>query len=215
MNVMSGSLGMAAIAMAEPPTHLSEIHRPDCAAVIWPRQPLPSFQSWIDAVSPAQLPKTRIILRPEQVYSAVTKVCDLSETPDGEERTRLIGDISALADMFAGLMDVPYLRLRLDVVSNNQCRKFHVDSITARLICTYRGPGTQYGFSLDEAEPRQIETVATGAPIILRGNKWSEHPKSGLVHRSPPIEDTGETRLVLVLDPITDPDSELNEKFLN
>ncbi|MEM9762584.1 MAG: DUF1826 domain-containing protein, partial [Pseudomonadota bacterium] len=45
-------------------------------------------------------------------------------------------------------------------------------------------------------------------PIILRGTQWPETPRSGLLHRSPPIEGTGEARLILVIDPIFDPDEE-------
>ncbi|MFK7746132.1 MAG: DUF1826 domain-containing protein [Roseobacter sp.] len=33
------------------------------------------------------------------------------------------------------------------------------------------------------------------------------------MHRSPPIESTGETRLVLVLDPVTDPENEILNKL--
>ena len=40
--------------------------------------------------------------------------------------------------------------------------------------------------------------------MILRGTNWPSAAKPGLLHRSPPIEGTGETRLVLVLDPIAD-----------
>jgi len=101
-------------------------------------------------------------------------------------------------------MKAPYLRLRVDVVATNACRRFHVDVLTARLICTYRGTGTQYGVSKGGAEPTDIFTVPTGSPIVLRGKLWPEHPSSGLQHRSPPIEGTGETRLVLVLDPVHD-----------
>ena len=57
----------------------------------------------------------------------------------------------------------------------------------------------QYGISTDGREPKRIFTVPTGAPILLRGTKWPEPPHSGLLHRSPPIEGSGLTRLVLVL----------------
>lgn len=53
------------------------------------------------------------------------------------------------------------------------------------------------------------QTVATGSPLLLRGTRWPAQPASGLLHRSPPIEGTGETRLVLVLDPVTDPGDEV------
>ncbi|MEM9523357.1 MAG: DUF1826 domain-containing protein [Pseudomonadota bacterium] len=188
---------------------LSDLHRPGCAAVIWRRQPMRSFQFWLDTLEPEQLPRARVILRPEDVRDIVFHICETSGTPDSDERAWLIDDVAALAENFAELMRIPYLRLRFDVVTTNACRKFHIDAVTARLICTYRGTGTQYGLSTDEAGPRRIFTVPTGAPIALRGTLWPARPRSGLLHRSPPIEGTGETRLVLVLDPVSDPEEEV------
>ena len=116
----------------------------------------------------------------------------------------LVNDVAALAEVLREIMPTSHLQMRFDVVTTNACRKFHIDAVTARLVCTYRGTGTQYGISTDGAEPQKIFTVPTGAPILLRGTLWPEPPRSGLLHRSPPIEGTGETRLVLVLDPIID-----------
>ncbi|MEM8791676.1 MAG: DUF1826 domain-containing protein [Pseudomonadota bacterium] len=186
------------------PEGLSAILQPDCAAAIWRRSPLASFQSWIDELDPRQLPKARLILRPGKVRDAVLKVCEISGMPETPQRAMLIDDVAALADIFAGLMSAPYLLLRLDVISTNACRKFHVDSVTARLICTYRGTGTQYGTASAGAEPEEVFTIPTSAPVLLRGKDWPTRPQSGFVHRSPPIEGTGETRLVLVLDPVLD-----------
>lgn len=45
------------------------------------------------------------------------------------------------------------------------------------------------------------------APDLLRGTLWLGKPASGLLHRSPLIEGTGETQLVLVLDPARGPES--------
>jgi hypothetical protein len=116
----------------------------------------------------------------------------------------MIDDIAALARRFATLMRARRVRVRLDVVSGDACRKFHRDAVTARLICTYRGAGTQYGLSVDGGAPEVIEQTPRGAPILLRGLHWPERPRSGLVHRSPPVAGTGETRLLLVIDPIFD-----------
>ena len=196
------------VSVADTPEGLSAIRRPDCAAAIWRRQPLSSFQDWVDRLDPAHLPRARLILRPEAVRDAVTALCEAAGTPEDDGRTRLVDDVAALADIFAGLMTASFLRLRLDVVTTNACRKFHIDAVTARLICTYRGTGTQYGISADGAGPRRVFTVPTGVPILLRGTLWPESPRSGLLHRSPPIEGTGKTRLVLVLDPIYDLEDE-------
>ncbi|MEO1223533.1 MAG: DUF1826 domain-containing protein [Pseudomonadota bacterium] len=198
----------SAIGVADTADGLSALQHPGCAASLWRRQAPPGFQSWIDGLRPGRLPKARTIVWPADVREAVRHICDASGTPDCPERAWLIDDVAALADIFAGLMRAPYLRLRFDVVTTNMCRRFHIDAVTARLICTYRGTGTQYGISTDGTDPRRVFTAPTGAPIVLRGTLWPEQPDAGLRHRSPPIEGTGETRLVLVLDPVMRPENE-------
>jgi hypothetical protein len=197
------------VAVADTAEGLSALHRPGCAAAIWRRQPLPTFQAWIDALDPALLPRARVILPSENVRATVGSICDASGTPPGPERDRLVDDIAALADIFAGLMRARWLRMRLDAITSNACRRFHIDAVTARLVCSYRGTGTQYGISPDGAEPRRVFTVPTGAPIVLRGTLWPERSRSGLLHRSPPIEGTGQTRLVLVFDPLDEPQDDM------
>jgi hypothetical protein len=197
------------VGVAETPEGLSAIRQTGAAAAIWRRTLAPSFRSWIDGLEPERLPRARVILRPDAVREVAAEVCNASGTPTGPERDRLVDDTAALADAFAAIMRTRWLRLRLDVVTTNGCRRFHIDAVTARLVCTYRGTGTQYGISTDGAEPRRVFTVPTGAPILLRGTLWPEGPRSALLHRSPPIEGTGETRLVLVLDPVDDPEEEV------
>lgn len=196
------------VGLADSPQTMNLIHTRGAAAVIWRRQPEPGFQDWIDNLDPACLPGARVVVQPHAVRDVVSLICRGADMPGGEQRDVLIDDIAALADVFAALMDTSYLRLRLDVVNDNACSKFHIDAVTARLVCTYRGTGTQYGISTDGSEPKRVFTVPTGAPIILRGTLWPDPPQSGLMHRSPPIEGIGETRLVLVLDPANDPQTD-------
>ncbi|UOA32804.1 hypothetical protein DSM110093_02608 [Sulfitobacter sp. DSM 110093] len=187
---------------------MSAIHTPGTAATVWERAPLRGFQDWIDALPPSQLPRARVILRPEAVCNALIEITDFHKMPDCPERNMLIEDASALALIFGDLMRCDHVQLRLDVVDTNACSKFHIDAVTARLVCTYRGTGTQCGISETGNDPVEILTVPTGSPIILRGTRWPESPPAGLLHRSPPIAGTGETRLLLVLDPIADPEQE-------
>ncbi|MEM8881041.1 MAG: DUF1826 domain-containing protein [Pseudomonadota bacterium] len=193
----------------ETPQALAAIHRPDCAAVIWRRPVQADFQRWIDSVTPDALPRGRVILRPADAGRAVSDMCAAAGMPQTVHCNDLIDDIASLAEIFAQHMRARWLRLRLAAVHTNACRKFHIDAITARLVCTYRGAGTRYGISSDGAAPQRIFTVPTGAPIMLRGTLWPETPRSGLLHRSPPIEGTGATRCVLVLDPVDDPSHEV------
>lgn len=185
---------------------LDVIARPGVAAALWQRRVDPDWQAWINGLAPATLPQLRVILRPDMVRDAARAACDMTGLDASAARDWLIEDIGALADCFAGLMRARFLRLRLDVIETDACRRFHIDAVTARLICTYRGTGTQYGISVEGEVPRRVFTTPTGAPLLLRGTLWPGDPPSGLLHRSPPIEGSGETRLLLVLDPVDDPE---------
>jgi len=103
-------------------------------------------------------------------------------------------------------MDTTAVAIRLEVIETNACRKFHADHVTARLICSYAGPGTQWIDDRDAmalaggADPATltVRQVATGDVALFKGHDRSETP---IVHRSPPIAGTGTRRLVLVIDP--------------
>lgn len=200
------------VEVVERPEELGAIHSTGIAAAIWRRQLNKEFQGWIDGLDPGCLPSARIILQPHAVRDAVSLVFESAGVPAHPERDRLINDICVLAELFSETMEANFLRLRLDVLNTDACRKFHIDAVTARLICTYRGPGTQYGISVDGSHPARVFSVATGAPIVLRGTEWPAMPPSGLVHRSPPIEGSGTTRLVLVLDPVDAPVKEISRQ---
>lgn len=197
------------VGFAETAQDLSVIRKPGCAAAIWHRQVRPDLQSFLDRLDPEQFPRARAILRPDALHQTVRDLCNSAGMPETNARAMLIDDITMLADCFTDLTHAHYLRLRLEVVTTNACRRFHIDAVTARLICTYRGLGTQYGISTDGAEPKRVHTVATGMPMILRGTLWPSDPPSGLLHRSPPIEGTNEARFVLVLDPVINPEEEV------
>jgi hypothetical protein len=210
MNVMNAQIKEAdmGVSVVDCPDGLAAFMRPTSAAAVLRRRMPPEVKSWLERFDPGVLPSGRVILRPCDVANAVQQLFDIAGLPPGPERDWVAGDIVEQADMFSDLMTVQYLRLRLGVITSNACRKFHVDAITGRLVCTYRGTGTQYGISSDGDDPKDIVTVPTGAPILLRGTLWPADPPTGLLHRSPPIKGTGETRLVLVLDPVTDPENE-------
>ncbi|MGR3469141.1 MAG: DUF1826 domain-containing protein [Shimia sp.] len=188
----------------------ARILEPQCGAVVLARAMPKDVAAWWAALPPDALPTGRIVLPVEAVPATITHLCDIAEVPVGPERTWLEDDVAQLAEAFAAVTDASHLRLRLQAVTTNACRKFHLDALTVRLVCTYRGRGTQFGTVQGDADPEQITECATGQPILLRGTDLPTEPDAHLRHRSPPIEGTGETRLVLVLDPIFD--FEVNER---
>lgn len=187
---------------------LAEIKEPGAAAIVWARRPLERLQRWVDALDPETMPRARMVLRPDAVADAVAQVCDAHGAPATPERALLIDDVAALSQTFAEIMRAPFLRVRLDVVQGDACRRFHIDAVTARLICTYRGPGTQFAVAPDGWNAERIYTTPSGCPALMRGTRWLGEPSGDLRHRSPPINGTGQARLVLVLDPVHDPDDE-------
>ncbi|MES2420957.1 MAG: DUF1826 domain-containing protein [Pseudomonadota bacterium] len=114
------------------------------------------------------------------------------------DATALAGAIVSLASGFAALMACDALRIRLDVIETDACRKFHADQVTVRLIMPLVGPGTQWTHA--NIEPQIPEgALQIGDVGLFKGRVWAEEPV--ILHRSPPIAATGLTRLLLVIDP--------------
>ena len=202
---LAGSV-TATVAYVDEVEGLIQLFDGNTAGVIWRRRVHKRMQSWLDTLPADQLPTGRIVLPVSQVRSAVTELMNISEMPDCAERKLLLDDICLLAHEFDELFAPAYLRLRFDVVTTNKCPKFHIDHVAARLLCTYRGVGTEYSFLDDQKRPAEIFTTPNCAVIVLRGAKWPTDRANNLVHRSPEINDVNETRLLLVIDLVDNSD---------
>lgn len=105
--------------------------------------------------------------------------------------------ITDLAQRFAALMQCETVRVRVEGITGNACRKVHADYTDLRLICTLSGPGTDYTLGDDPDGP--LERIPTGMVALFKGREFGAGHQACL-HRSPPIEGTDERRLVLVID---------------
>ncbi len=122
----------------------------------------------------------------------------------GSGRDILHNDILVLANRFAEVMRSEFVEVRLEHVTTNACKKFHADYVTARLITTYVGQGTQWldrdvPVDCDCGDPHNIQQMQAGDVALFKGRLWSSDAPA--IHRSPPIEGTGEERLMLVVNP--------------
>lgn len=182
------------------PDVLNNVWSQDYGLAVYRRQLGVIMQDWIDSIPANKLPKARISLQKDQVKPAMVAVFEEYGISDDPCSQLLADDINTLAHFFAEIMKVNSINLRLDVVSNNACRKFHQDNVAARLLCTYRGRGTEYGVCLTRPEPDEIHELPRGSVGLFKGRRWPEATPSAIYHRSPQIEGSGETRLLLVID---------------
>lgn len=117
----------------------------------------------------------------------------------GDIPAALRADIRDLATRFACLMAVPAVRIRLEVINTNACRKIHADYTDLRLITTYWGPGTDYVPAGMEVVEASLVRLPAGHIGLFKGRLFGAgHPPC--LHRSPPVCGTGKQRLVLVID---------------
>ncbi|MDD5115241.1 MAG: DUF1826 domain-containing protein [Methylobacter sp.] len=129
-------------------------------------------------------------------------------------------DIARLANLFSDLFDLKRVGLRLRTLDHPMCPRFHVDSVTCRLVCTYGGVGTQWleDAYVDRSKLGQISaglkdeqsglildldaihTMPAYAVGLLKGNAWEGNEQRGAVHRSPQVTKAWSRRLLLTLD---------------
>lgn len=108
-------------------------------------------------------------------------------------------DIHRLATRFAALLAVPTIRVRLEGIVTNACRKIHSDNTDVRLITTYCGPGTDYiPHDMAPAEGN-LRRIPTGWVALFKGRAF-DPAHAFCLHRSPPAGDMDVARLVLVID---------------
>lgn len=193
---MTALLTCNPVVMGDQHAVLREVLWPQIHLALWQRQ-RPVALGWLDALDWDTVDDVDAVLE-QGDWGAVAADLLLAAgypwTPDG---LALVDEIADLARRFAMLMACTSLRLRLEVVETDACRKFHADQLCARLLCTLSGPGTQW---IETGADTPIMQMAPGDVAIFKGRLWAEEP--AILHRSPPIAASGERRLLLVLDPV-------------
>ena len=144
----------------------------------------------------------------------------LASIRDEQARAFLSEDIAQLARAFGAALGRRHVHARLQVLRTDGCRKIHVDYVTVRLLCTYAGPGTEW---LDNAhlvranlarrdvdlatanrslirDGGALQRCDTGDVLLLKGEKAPGNLGRGAAHRSPPLGDSGISRLIVKLD---------------
>ncbi|MDP3417802.1 DUF1826 domain-containing protein [Falsiroseomonas sp.] len=121
----------------------------------------------------------------------------------------LLLDVLHLARIFTHVTRADRLRLRLEALDGPGCHRWHADAIGLRLLCTYRGPGTEWlalpggaraARMLQDGPPPPANRLNTGEVALLKGEGFPGHAGQGCIHRSPPRAPGAPPRLLLCLD---------------
>jgi len=174
---------------------LNRITADDTQLTIWHR-PLPVTLAWVDTLEWNRIDDLDFPAPVDALDAEIAEGLEEAGYPRDERGVALRDEIATLARRFAAIIDCETVKLRLEVVQTDACRKFHADAVTARLLTTLSGPGTQW---IETAVPDRISQLAAGDVAIFKGRLWVEEPV--ILHRSPPIAGTPDTRLLLVIDP--------------
>ena len=193
-----------AVIFGEEPAILQRIADPGIAAAIWQRTLDQRFQTWINALPDDHLPDLRIQSHVAHVQVSLLEACRDKGLEVGPDLTMLSADAAALAGQFARIMVVDDLLIRFDVSDDVMCPRFHQDNVSARLLCTYRGLGTEFvskdAIDKNSEDPNVIGRMTTGAVGVFRGKKWPSEETCALMHRSPSLEPGLGARMLLVID---------------
>ena len=200
--------------LAEHPTVLADIYESDINIAIWKR----SFsQELTDSISQFVVANPNfsksLSLTPENAYMK------LENSTEGSASRELLENMAQLVDMFCCLFDLEDVGLRLAVLSDAMCPKFHFDRVPCRLVTTYHGVATQWlpNDAVDRSKLGQgsnglpdsasglytqesdIQQLVTGDVALFKGDQWIGNENAGLVHRSPESSSLN-PRLIVTLD---------------
>lgn len=192
---------------------LTRIFEPEIQLAQWRRPVDPLIADWLAAHASDLGCGIRQTLVPGQMP-------DLGRLPAGPGRDALVADIALLADILAELLDVPTIGYRLEVVDKAMCPRLHVDRVGIRLLCTYRGPVTEWvddafvdrrflgaasGGQPDEVSGllrsgHRIDSIPPFAVALLKGSLWQGNDGKGIIHRSPAVPVERAPRVLLAMD---------------
>lgn len=214
--VTGGATANAEIARAETLADLTRIFAPGVNLCYCPQAPDPLLAAYLATHAGRMRAGVR-------VAQAVMRPWQAQDWPAAPGRDRLEERVNFLIALYADLIGCPAVGLRVEVLARAMCPRFHTDRTGVRLLCTLRGPGTEWlarrcadrsrlgtgSGGLDDAEsglildPSGIGQVPTGAIALLKGTLWPGG-NGGIIHRSPALPEAIAPRVVLALDAIWD-----------
>ncbi|MBT2968409.1 MAG: hypothetical protein B6D72_08130 [gamma proteobacterium symbiont of Ctena orbiculata] len=205
--------GVTSHIIGDSPDVMRQVLDPSVNLCLWQRPVQPAVIRELSSLHPSDLPDVRC---PTSLNSFDDDVSTLLQQQglDPLAFKNWHVDLRRLADLYFSISENRDVALRLVTTDDDDCRRFHVDYTQLRLLCTYRGPGTEWlandqvdrlaqstGAPNDDiirfGEPSQFEPFWAA---IMKGDAYPGNTGHGLVHRSPSIAGSGQTRVLFCLD---------------
>lgn len=193
---------------------LSRIIDPDVDVAIWRRRGTPDMHRLFRDPRNLDIPHVTFATS----LASLKRDLEKHDALQHQRWTPIADDLVTLSALYASLAGTERFRIRLEHPKDDGCRLFHVDQVRLRLIVTYLGPGTEW---LAEADLNRdglergdnalvirdhggIRRVPRFCVAMIKGATFSGAPKSGGVHRSPPIVAEGLERFLVVIDELVE-----------
>jgi hypothetical protein len=189
---------------------LAEIFDPDPQVCVWQRDTIPDVSAYLSELDHTGRLQAMETLKADERPR-------LARLPAGpgqvSGRDALIDDIAFLKEILCELLGCPAVGLRIARLTHAMCPGWHIDRVGLRLICTYRGPGTQWldnqavdrdRANLARMTDSECAQAGPGDVVLLKGTLWQENRDLGAIHRSPEIGAGACPRTLVTLDPLWD-----------
>lgn len=203
------------VLQADSPMVMTTIYQPHINLAVWQRQLPTALQNYISALTQGlNALQLRTVIAPADVGDWLSGLL-----PEDPQRHLFIDDVRQLVEMYADLFELRTVGLRLSLITETMCPRFHTDHLLCRMVTTYHGQGSEWlkEENVDRSklgvgakglpdhlsgiyqQHNDIQQLLTGEVALLKGDGWLDSQVSGIVHRSPQINKT-EKRLLLTLD---------------
>ena len=199
--------------IGDTPDILARISEPGVNICIWQRPSIDQINRELVSLTPRDLPDVRSHCTLNNFDAAVTGLmANQGLSPDLFKHWRK--DLLSIARVYFPLTKGRRVTMRLETTDQDGCPRFHTDRTHLRLLCTYLGPGTEW--LRDDQADREAqlagapdsEILLTDKPSqlgrfwvgLLKGSAFPGNSLNGLIHRSPPSQGPGVTRVLFCLD---------------
>lgn len=195
------------LVVARQPVDFDRIKDPQKNILLYAWAPSAQLRQVIEESRVASLPTLSMTMPSEQIGQAATRAADPLARWVLEELTDVLTGYATL---------VPEKRVTIAFCKTREqsCPVFHIDRLSVRLLCTFKGPGTEW---LDDAQVQRrwlgrgdnrkiagpeaiVYSTQPFQVCLLKGEQGLSQKDCGVVHRSPRVPHESEGRWYLRVD---------------